>query len=545
MPIEALRTENDTLTVTQKTSTITQSLSPEPTATVAVTASSKPTVNLAPESLQGAHLPIPVSAIKSQVATVPLPSKPIIALPSDPASFIPSTTATASLTLAGVPGNNSGQPPKSPKSKKNSKKAVSPTVTMATAPNATTAGPGGAGENTGRWTAEEHRLFLQGLEQHGKGWKKIASLIKSRTVVQIRTHAQKYFQKLAKARQNGEEGDVAMEGRGGATSVASGGVVTSGVQSSKRRRQMTGTKRKAISSVVSSAQRQGKNIAASQAAAGAINPKAPLPAVAPTLAPFIVPQSLVHQISSLSSSTNGTVPSITTAHGTISGPALEDSLFRFLTPAPVASVSDPMNVQVNDVARQAGANPITVPPENSALLGSFVGGEISPVGVADVPIYPSWTDTKDLPSWYAKGGDVDSLLDVADSLDWLVDTGDLHETYQPPQTAIGHGVPTITPRSEHDPDEHSLGHATSVPSLGTLQSGDSGIPPLPNLFEVSENEPLSKKQRLMSSSQLTEAEADVIDEHLNVFDTPMDEHAFVSALLENNGESSSSLPVLS
>lgn len=55
-------------------------------------------------------------------------------------------------------------------------------------------GEGAAGENTGRWTAEEHRLFLQGLEQHGKGWKKIASLIKSRTVVQIRTHAQKYFQ---------------------------------------------------------------------------------------------------------------------------------------------------------------------------------------------------------------------------------------------------------------------------------------------------------------------------------------------------------------
>jgi SHAQKYF class myb-like DNA-binding protein len=80
---------------------------------------------------------------------------------------------------------------------------------------------GNQGENTGRWTAEEHRLFLQGLEQHGKGWKKIASLIKSRTVVQIRTHAQKYFQKLAKARQNGDDENAVtfMEGRGGAASI--------------------------------------------------------------------------------------------------------------------------------------------------------------------------------------------------------------------------------------------------------------------------------------------------------------------------------------
>jgi len=55
--------------------------------------------------------------------------------------------------------------------------------------------------STGRWTREEHHLFLRGLELHGKGWKKIASLIKTRTVVQIRTHAQKYFLKLQKARQ--------------------------------------------------------------------------------------------------------------------------------------------------------------------------------------------------------------------------------------------------------------------------------------------------------------------------------------------------------
>jgi SHAQKYF class myb-like DNA-binding protein len=70
-------------------------------------------------------------------------------------------------------------------------------------------------QNTGRWTYGEHCLFLKGLEQHGKGWKKIASLIRTRTVVQIRTHAQKYFQKLAKAKQNGDHGDVSMDSKGG------------------------------------------------------------------------------------------------------------------------------------------------------------------------------------------------------------------------------------------------------------------------------------------------------------------------------------------
>ena len=50
----------------------------------------------------------------------------------------------------------------------------------------------------GRWTQEEHDLFLKGLKIYNKQWKSIADMIKSRTVVQIRTHAQKYFQRLQK-----------------------------------------------------------------------------------------------------------------------------------------------------------------------------------------------------------------------------------------------------------------------------------------------------------------------------------------------------------
>lgn len=177
-----------------------------------------------------------------------------------------------------------------------------------------------SGENTGRWTAEEHRLFLQGLEQHGKGWKKIASLIKSRTVVQIRTHAQKYFQKLAKARQNGEEGEICMEGRGGLSTITSTSLSVGG-HGSKRRRQQTGTKRKAIHSVVSSAQREGKRIALEQEAAGVPNPVPPLPAVSPLLAHFVLPE-----VSDPGTNTNNNKSSIG-SFATFSGPMLEDSMY--------------------------------------------------------------------------------------------------------------------------------------------------------------------------------------------------------------------------
>ena len=44
---------------------------------------------------------------------------------------------------------------------------------------------------SGRWSADEHRLFLRGLEMHGKDYKKIAALVKTRNVTQVKAHAQK------------------------------------------------------------------------------------------------------------------------------------------------------------------------------------------------------------------------------------------------------------------------------------------------------------------------------------------------------------------
>ena len=47
-------------------------------------------------------------------------------------------------------------------------------------------------------------MALQALRKYGKEWKKVAAMVKTRTVVQTRTHAQKYFQKIQKLQASGE-----------------------------------------------------------------------------------------------------------------------------------------------------------------------------------------------------------------------------------------------------------------------------------------------------------------------------------------------------
>lgn len=63
-----------------------------------------------------------------------------------------------------------------------------------------------ANENTGRWTQEEHERFIQGLELYGKKWTKVAEVVRTRTTVQVRSHAQKYFQKVVKGKEAGAAG---------------------------------------------------------------------------------------------------------------------------------------------------------------------------------------------------------------------------------------------------------------------------------------------------------------------------------------------------
>ena len=381
-----------------------------------------------------------------------------------------------------------------------------------------------------------------------------------------------------------------MEGRGGVSSAASVSTVLA-AHTSKRRKPTTGTKRKMIQSIVASAQRQGKKMALAEAEAGFANPIPPLPKVAPILAHFILPV-LSNKNNGLEGddanglASSGVLPS-SPSLDPFSGPALEDSMyamrclfayvisncvrktphtiplrrsFRFLSPAPVLG-SDPHIV--NDIARQAGANPITVPSSNHQgySTGMVDNGEVSPTGVSELSIYPSWTDAKDTPSWYAKGSDVDALLEVGEALDWLTDTGDLNETYQPPSlddaaVASSSDLPDIDDSANAvqsiELGESCAANNSSVATLPHIDSNvESVVPPLPSLFDGG-GDKTAKPELLLSLSpsasdiqlKISPSAIALHDEHLHVFENPMEEQEFVSTILETTHESSAALPTL-
>jgi SHAQKYF class myb-like DNA-binding protein len=54
-------------------------------------------------------------------------------------------------------------------------------------------------EGKGTWTKEEHDRFAQAMLLYPKGpWKSIAQVVKTRSIRQVQTHAQKYREKLAR-----------------------------------------------------------------------------------------------------------------------------------------------------------------------------------------------------------------------------------------------------------------------------------------------------------------------------------------------------------
>uniref|UniRef100_A0A0E0CPW3 Uncharacterized protein n=1 Tax=Oryza meridionalis TaxID=40149 RepID=A0A0E0CPW3_9ORYZ len=69
-----------------------------------------------------------------------------------------------------------------------------------------------------KWTDEEHRLFLEALQLHGRAWRRIQEHIGTKTAVQIRSHAQKFFSKVVR------ESSGSNTGSGGTSAAAAAAI---------------------------------------------------------------------------------------------------------------------------------------------------------------------------------------------------------------------------------------------------------------------------------------------------------------------------------
>lgn len=109
-----------------------------------------------------------------------------------------SSTGSPAIAPLVLPSKPPTVSPMTTLSLETAKEKTSATAVSAPAPANATHQKGQTGMNGGRWTEQEHQSFLAGLRLYGREWKKVAAKIKTRTSAQIRSHAQKYFAKLAR-----------------------------------------------------------------------------------------------------------------------------------------------------------------------------------------------------------------------------------------------------------------------------------------------------------------------------------------------------------
>ena len=52
----------------------------------------------------------------------------------------------------------------------------------------------------GRWSIDEHKRFIRGIVKYGKNWERVKNEVQTRSDIQIRSHAQKFYKKLKKCK---------------------------------------------------------------------------------------------------------------------------------------------------------------------------------------------------------------------------------------------------------------------------------------------------------------------------------------------------------
>jgi len=73
--------------------------------------------------------------------------------------------------------------------------------------NCTGSGISSAETKGSLWKAEEHQSFLHAYETHGKNWRKVTEEVGTRSITQVRSHAQKYFLKLKRRSSKAQAGE--------------------------------------------------------------------------------------------------------------------------------------------------------------------------------------------------------------------------------------------------------------------------------------------------------------------------------------------------
>jgi hypothetical protein len=200
------------------------------------------------------------------------------------------------------------------------------------------------------------------LEIHGKAWKKIEGIIKTRTVVQIRTHAQKYFLKMSKAKQHGDTSGQSVK------SSSSKVRIMPDTTSYQLNTTCITKAESTFDAACHTSQRRSRRRAV---------------ALTPLLAPFIRTNEL-----------DATAD-------------LQSTLYHFLSPR-VGTVLTQTSTLVTPILNDASPKP----------LPNGASGDV-------IPTLRTQLTSADLrvPQWYAKRENIDSLLQIAESLDWAADSG--------------------------------------------------------------------------------------------------------------------------